>query len=62
MEKQVPRDCKIVNIRPGKDERCHTLFAELVDGRGVLLISGTLEYISRRLEDMNKADYSHKRL
>jgi transposase-like protein len=44
------KDCKIVNIRKGKDARKNTIYAHLVDKDGKTLISATLSYITAVLE------------
>ena len=38
-------NCQIINIRRGRGDRCHLVYAHLVDPTGRLIMSGTLTYI-----------------
>lgn len=51
MSTKFPKGSQIVDIRPGKGERAHILYAKIVDARGVLLVNATLEYCTNRLLD-----------
>jgi hypothetical protein len=43
---------RISNIRRGTGERNKTLYAHLLDENGELVISGTLAYITERLQEL----------
>lgn len=47
----INREWRITNIRCGKDERSHIVYAELHDDTGALVISATLEHIVQRIRD-----------
>jgi len=51
MSNNTTHDYKITNIRAGKGNRSHILYACLCDGDR-LLISATLDYITERLKGM----------
>ncbi len=42
---------KIVNIRRGRGDRKHFIYASIVDKEGGLLVSATLEYCVKALEE-----------
>lgn len=44
----------ITNIRRGKNERRHVIYAELRDEKNELVISATLQYIHDRISEMTK--------
>lgn len=46
-----PKDCMIVNIHHGKNERHSMIYAELRSVEGELLIAATLDYIVSRLRE-----------
>jgi hypothetical protein len=50
-EEEVYKDCSIVNIRRGTDDKSQWVYANLVDKDGKLLISATLDYIIERLKE-----------
>lgn len=44
----------ITNIRRGKNERQHIIYAELRDEQGELVIAATLDYIHDRIRELTK--------
>jgi hypothetical protein len=48
--RQFPKECVISNIRRGKANRSHIVYANLRNKDGTLIISATLDYITKELE------------